>query len=49
MRKSREQEAPLQHPEGREMFLHVGAHGHGSGRDLSLIKTTVVLVVRGQW
>jgi len=48
MRKSREQEAPPQHPEGREMFLHVGAHGHDSGRGLSLKRTTVALVVRWQ-
>jgi len=34
MRKLREQETPLQHTEGRETFLHMGAEGRGLGPEL---------------
>jgi len=48
MRKSKEQEAPLQHRQTRDV-RHVGADGHGLGPDLRPIRTAVALVVLKQW
>ena len=49
MKKPRNEEAPLRHTEGGEMFLLVGAHGHGLNPNLRLIRTSVVLTVRGRY